>query len=680
VPVTIGASATAESASDAQAEGASVIERQRALEDHMLGLGGERFRKGVSRAMEKQEESSTGAGVKLLRHAVDPVEKGIRALLDASGGRGRPHIALKLLKDVDPAAAAFITARIIIDSIHAITPLRTVATDIASTLMDERRYRRLEEKRPALFRYRMAHLTGSNYSHNKKVLDQTIRWAQENRKEEDEPLDMSDLTMSEQHRLLVGTKLIDIFVQTTGLVVVETHKLRTTGGTRSGRIKQELYLKATDETKTWINKRNAVLEFLTPVNLPTIIPPRDWAPGERGGYHFALRDKYEFVRGNSNAHDARIDAAEMPIVYEAVNRIQSTAWRINPNVLALVEEILENGRGVGNLSLSDVAREELPAKPTDIATNEEARKRWRKSARAVHERNHTRKIRALSVLKVLTAAKRVASEERIYFPCSLDFRGRVYPLTHYLNPQGDDLSKSLLTFADGKPLGEEGAVWLAIHGANCLDQTPEGEKVKTMTMQERASWIQRNTLRIVQVATDPFSDLWWTDADEPLQFFAFCVEWRGFYEAFLQGRGDSYVCSLPVSMDGSCNGLQHFSALLRDPIGGKAVNLTPEERPQDVYQSVTDRVAAMVQAEADAGGWLAQQWMKTGLIKRKLCKRPTMTFCYGSKRFGMAEQTLQFLQEDKGDWQRVRVLFTDSSGENQANEAAQWMAGMIWNA
>jgi len=43
-----------------------------------------------------------------------------------------------------------------------------------------------------------------------------------------------------------------------------------------------------------------------------------------------------------------------------------------------------------------------------------------------------------------------------YFPSNLDFRGRVYPIPPYLHHLGSDLSRGLLTFAEGKPLGERG--------------------------------------------------------------------------------------------------------------------------------------------------------------------------------------------------------------------------------
>lgn len=37
----------------------------------------------------------------------------------------------------------------------------------------------------------------------------------------------------------------------------------------------------------------------------------------------------------------------------------------------------------------------------------------------------------------------------LFFPHSMDFRGRVYPITPYLNHMGDDLNRSLLVFAEG---------------------------------------------------------------------------------------------------------------------------------------------------------------------------------------------------------------------------------------
>ena len=50
-------------------------------------------------------------------------------------------------------------------------------------------------------------------------------------------------------------------------------------------------------------------------------------------------------------------------------------------------------------------------------------------------------------------------------------------------------------------------------------------------------------------------------------FLAFCFEWAS------TEIGD--LTHLPVSLDGSNNGLQHLSAIQRDYRGGESTNLVP---------------------------------------------------------------------------------------------------------
>src|SRR5437870_3520098 len=59
---------------------------------------------------------------------------------------------------------------------------------------------------------------------------------------------------------------------------------------------------------------------------------------------------------------------------------------------------------------------------------------------------------------------------------------------------------------------------------------------------------------------------------------------------------------LPVSMDGTCNGYQHLSAMGRDPIGGRATNLVPADEPEDIYQEVADHVSRRVTRDAENAG------------------------------------------------------------------------------
>jgi DNA-directed RNA polymerase len=130
-------------------------------------------------------------------------------------------------------------------------------------------------------------------------------------------------------------------------------------------------------------------------------------------------------------------------------------------------------------------------------------------------------------------------------------------------------------------------------------------------------------------------------------------------------------------MDGSCNGLQHFSAMLRDPIGGEAVNLLPGDGPRDIYQTVADEVIKLVELdllstnERDvefATGWI-------GNINRKVTKRPTMTLSYGAKQFGFTDQVFS---DTVSPW-RMKDPETFPF-EGNGYTAAMYMAGKIWES
>jgi DNA-directed RNA polymerase len=89
------------------------------------------------------------------------------------------------------------------------------------------------------------------------------------------------------------------------------------------------------------------------------------------------------------------------------------------------------------------------------------------------------------------------------------------------------------------------------------------------------------------------------------------------------------ISHLPISMDGSCNGYQHLSAMGLDPIGGRATNLMPfddpreararaepergsakpeskgeasSDDPQDIYQWVSDLVCRRMETDAAGKG------------------------------------------------------------------------------
>ena len=633
----------------------NLIRRQQEFEHKMLDRGAKRFRDQLAKDKKQHRESSSGPGHRLLLESIVPVAEGVSKFIEGSKGkRGRPHIATKIFDLVGPDVVAYLTAKAILDSLTGRATALRVTLNIAGYLIDELKYRKFHQEAPHLFEWKLRQFNTTSYAHMKRSMDASLAFA---------GVDCSEFDLDKPDRIHVGTQALDIFVDTTGYVEI----LRVTA-----RKSKETYVVPTPTTMEWIDRCCESLQFMSPVFMPTLIPPKPWSNTRDGGYWFALSGYFPLMRTEMKAQLQDLDTTEMPEVFAAINTLQETAWRINEGVFDVIERMKVLGKTEAGIpSYTD---EPLPPKPEDIDENEESRKNWRRQAHQVYERNYVRKTKAIAFTKTISTAKTMLKEVdhqegrplAFFYPYNLDFRGRTYAMPAYLHPQGDDVCRGLLQFASGKPLGTpEAADWLAIHGANCLADAPDGSKLDKLPFGERISWIEAHTEEIQAVAVDPYDHDWWVSADKPLQFLAFCFEWAGYQE-----QGLSFESAIPVAMDGSCNGLQHYSALLRDPVGGKAVNLVPSDRPSDIYQQVADRVNEKLDADSDNP--LSLAWIKWGKVDRKFCKRPVMTLPYGARKFGFKGQIKEFL---KGLDAKDRPEFYED-GFEQINH----IAGIIWEA
>jgi DNA-directed RNA polymerase len=230
-------------------------------------------------------------------------------------------------------------------------------------------------------------------------------------------------------------------------------------------------------------------------------------------------------------------------------------------------------------------------------------------------------------------AERMLPEQRIYFPYQLDHRGRAYPVPQLINPQSDQSGRSLLEFGEGKVLGERGAYWLKIHIANCYWK---GNKV---SFEQRIAWFDQHEQELLAFANNPLGVQPIRDkADKPWLLFAACYEWKRYKE-----EGAGFRSHLPISMDGSCNGYQHLSALARDPYGGSATNLAPDDEPHDIYLEVAELVSIRVQVDAQyrEGDEREAARQLLGRIDRDVVKPATMTTPYGVTRRTIYKQLLE---------------------------------------
>ena len=269
----------------------------------------------------------------------------------------------------------------------------------------------------------------------------------------------------------------------------------------------------------------------------------------------------------------------------------------------------------------------------------------------------------------------MAAQERFWTPMNLDWRGRVYGVPSF-NFQSRDRVRALFLFADGEPIGEEGLYWLKVHVANCGNF--EGEdfiKVSKRPFAERVRWVHENLEKIKSTVAAPLRELWWTKADKPFQFLAAC-----FQLSSALAQGPTFVSRLPISFDGSCSGLQHLSAMTRDEKTAKLVNLTPQVVPQDIYQTIADRVRQRVDGDIECyeDTHLAQMWLKEG-IDRKAVKRNVMTYVYGSSSWGMAEQQLEDLMRPLADKVKRGKLKEHPFGEDKGAAAAKYIAQIIYS-
>lgn len=175
-----------------------------------------------------------------------------------------------------------------------------------------------------------------------------------------------------------------------------------------------------------------------------------------------------------------------------------------------------------------------------------------------------------------------------------------------------------------------------------------------MSFDGRAKFAETNMDNIRATINDPLGENdWWRKFDDPFQGLATCYE---IVQAIDSGDPENYMCSLPVHMDGSCNGLQHYAALGRDRHGGKAVNLCVADEPQDVYIGVMHEVIKRVaddanetipfdedktdltRAEKDLLKKVKSARLVNGLIDRGVVKRTVMTSVYGVTYIGAKTQ------------------------------------------
>ncbi|NWT21921.1 RPOM protein, partial [Cardinalis cardinalis] len=391
--------------------------------------------------------------------------------------------------------------------------------------------------------------------------------------------------------------------------------------------------------------------------MPMLCPPVPWTSPTFGA--FVLNDT-KLMRFMDDTTHHQLLLEQCPLVnlhpvLDALNQLGNCAWKINQPVLDIIISIF-NDKGDEKLDIPPPLSE-APKPPTPPGNSSN----WSKSFK--HEvflckkkaaEMHSLRMDALYKLSIANYVR----DKVFWFPHNMDFRGRTYPCPPYFNHLGNDVTRAILLFAEGRPLGPKGLDWLKIHLINLT-----GLKKKN-ALQERLEYANEIMEDILDSADHPLTGRkWWMDTDEPWQALACCME---IAKASRSPDPAAYISHFPVHQDGSCNGLQHYAALGRDLSGAASVNLVPCGLPQDVYSAVAQQVEEFRKKDAERGLKIAQ--VLQGFISRKVVKQTVMTVVYGVTRYGGRLQIEKRLKE------------IDEFPEEYLWEASHYLVKQVFNS
>uniref|UniRef100_A0A8C9FCU2 DNA-directed RNA polymerase n=1 Tax=Pavo cristatus TaxID=9049 RepID=A0A8C9FCU2_PAVCR len=368
--------------------------------------------------------------------------------------------------------------------------------------------------------------------------------------------------------------------------------------------------------------------------IPMLCPPVPWTSPHFGAFVLSDTKLMRYVDG-AIQHQQLLDQCpqvNLHPVLDALNQLGNCAWKINQPVLDIIISIF-NEKGNEKLDIPPPVSEapKPPVSPSSSSALHKSQKHELLLCKKKAAEMHSLRMDALYKLSIANYVR----DKVFWFPHNMDFRGRTYPCPPYFNHLGNDVTRAILLFAEGRPLGPKGLDWLKIHLINLT-----GLKKKN-ALQERLDYANEIMEEILDSADHPLTGRkWWMNTDEPWQVLACCME---IAKASRSADPAAFISHFPVHQDGSCNGLQHYAALGRDLIGAISVNLMPCNVPQDVYSAVAQQVEEFRKKDAEEGLRIAQ--VLEGFIGRKVVKQTVMTVVYGVTRYGGRLQMEKRLKE-----------------------------------
>lgn len=436
---------------------------------------------------------------------------------------------------------------------------------------------------------------------------------------------------------------------------------------------------------------------------PLIAPPQPWGESHgilQGGFHYISLPLYKFSWKNDRVLNFLSAMNEHPETYteifEALNRLQDTSWKINQDVWQIVEALLSFAPKTSfrNPNVYNCPKTSRKVKALWKARVEKELCTFRDKGNDAHGPGDR-----ISLPAAREAIRDGSAHKRFYFAYHADARGRIYPVSSILTPHNDDLGRALLEFAEAKQLDWKGAWYLAIHGSQFVATEKISSDGTMPTLMERFDWISAHCSNIRASAEAPLENDWWfREAKEPFGFLAFCMAWHRCL-VNLENKKPA-LCSLPIFVDGSSNGLQHIAAITGSRRLAEVTNVLPGDgaRPRDIYMEVIQKVINVCKTSAGTSGKRNRNTMLRAKVwafadagyltlDRQLAKSVVMTIPYGAgaKRHAktIGEEILNRLRrnemlEQAGRWlAKQGFLRKPKSGAPYSKLVEKWLANGI---
>jgi len=416
-------------------------------------------------------------------------------------------------------------------------------------------------------------------------------------------------------------------------------------------IKSEVKVLSKNEKKSILVVGPALVKLIPKLNIPfsiQILPNRIpmIVPGnlyklndnnylELGGYLLNGEEYTDEIILSNWELSSKSRLLEQNDISEMVNKINSVAFKINGNVL---DFILLNNEKYGFFTNANYIH---PLNLKEKLTLAEKRE-----IDSLNSRKHLE----LNILGLAIIFREVPS---FYLPVRLDYRGRLYCVTEYLNYQGIELAKGLLQFSIGEKiyLSDDIAIkYLKIFGANCF-----GNKLEKKSFKDRIAWVDNNSEDIVNFENGVLLN----KAENKILFLSFCFEYIKYIQA-LNNKDSFFVSKLPIQLDASCNGFQHLTFLIDDLALSKELNLNGSswnESHKDFYNFIAFKVKTFLDKKLDeyqAGKLVLsnedrESYKKLAKLEiyRSLIKKAVMTIPYNASTSSIIEYIKENFDKQK---------------------------------